>query len=99
MNWFAKDYAAGTDSIPIQTVANYEHFIDAAALIGMGRWVTFPAWDPDLENPSSKFASRLDRVFYTAKGLTTTGYKMVNKLTNSDEPGEKYSYISDHVGS
>lgn len=96
MNWFASGYGTEREKAhPISRVPYYSYFSDAAALDGRA---TFPAWDPDLKNPTHKHAARLDRVFYTQKFLETDAYQLVNKKFNGDVE-EKYAYISDHVGS
>jgi len=100
LNWFAR--SGQEDVIPMRMVPNSEHFIDAAITTNNAH-ATFPAWDEDLKNPTNKFAARLDRVFFTAKGLTATGYKLINRKAIDDHDyydiDEKYSYCSDHVGS
>lgn len=96
MNWFAAD---GQDVIPITSVPKYEQFVDAAALDTSS---TFPAWDEDLKKPDSKFAARLDRVFYTVQGLQTAAYRLINKqlqVEGDSSVKTKYDFISDHVGS
>merc|ERR1712014_41833 len=96
MNWFTKNFSAGKagDTVPITDVPHHEHFCDAFALDARA---TFPSWDPDLKNPTSKYAARLDRVFYTSKGLRREDYILVNSKASDVE--KKYSFISDHVGS
>jgi len=95
LNWFSR--RGLKDVIPMRLVPNSEYFIDAAQIDAR---VTFPAWDQDLQNPTNTFAARLDRVFYTTRGLRAVGYTLVNKRAVTDENVDaKYSYISDHVGS
>lgn len=65
--------------------------------IAKENFATFPAWEPDLYKPTDPMAGRLDRVYYTKKGLTTDGYEVINpKISQGVDP--KFNFLSDHAG-
>lgn len=100
MNWFNLEGSVEVE-IPIETLIGSDKYADAASL---ERGATFPAWDPDIvNNPSDRFAAKLDRVFHSTD-LQSLGYRIINRpldpnaLTEDGMP-DKYNFISDHVGS
>lgn len=88
--------APPTPAMCLSKVAHHEHFVDVAP---NDDFVTFPAWDSNLYKPGDRFASRMDRLFYTRNGLKMNGpVKLINPRVRESPNGDpKFDFISDHV--
>merc|ERR1719387_1279972 len=91
MNWFGSRLSKDR----VVNVTHWERFHDAGLVADGGHAITYPAKEQNPWKPTHRFASRLDRVFYTKNGLKATKLELVNRrLETSSEVSDTYHYIS-----
>jgi len=95
MNWYCSG-RNGPDIIHWERIRHFDKFFDA---FWNDTRVSFPSWEQDLSKPKAPSSCKLDRIFFTRRGLKVVSHDLVNKrIAHDHNIREKYQFLSDHLG-